>query len=105
MGYSEDNLRVMSIPNSTLPRAVVFGDSFFNFIFPFFSEHFQKTVFVKNVKGFDRETIMHEQPNFIILETIERNMGDLMETRFGANRHLLIGINATSNPSKIDKNK
>lgn len=66
---------LFSTGNRTLPRALVYRDSFFNVMMPFFSEHFEMVKYVRN-GNFDmqREDIDSIRPNLVLQEFVERNL-------------------------------
>lgn len=61
------------VQDSTLPRAVMFHDSFALNLAPLLSEHFQRIVFVRQYE-FDAEIIDKELPHLVIQEMVERNL-------------------------------
>lgn len=71
-------LSVWENQDKTLPRAVVFRDSFVHEIIPFLAEHFSRMYFVwpfptaVNVRGFDTDVIEQEKPDIVIDEFVER---------------------------------
>lgn len=56
-----------------LPRAVVFGDSFFGPMYGFFAEHFARLCYVWHVP-FNLEIIEQERPQVVIEEFVERKL-------------------------------
>jgi hypothetical protein len=67
------------IPGSTLPRAVIFRDSFAQDLIPLLSGHFSRAVFqwpfpstYKAVRRFDRELVERERPDVVVDEIVER---------------------------------
>ena len=62
---------VLGTGDPTMPRAVVFRDSFSNALVPFLSEHFERIVWV-----WDRdvlpEVVLREQPDLVIQEVVGR---------------------------------
>jgi len=73
-------------PNTHLPRAVIFRDSFGNRLNPFLSECFSRSVFLWTY-DFDAATIAREQPAVVIYQLVERVL-DVLDTTnvFGAAR-------------------
>lgn len=57
-----------------LARAVVFHDSFFNSMKPFFAEHFSRVVMVggKNLDKFELDIVTREHPQVVVEEIVER---------------------------------
>ena len=64
---------VTEIPGSTLPRAVIFRDSFTSRLVPFLSEHFSRAVYLWQ-NDFDAEVIREEQPDVVIQEIVGRHL-------------------------------
>jgi hypothetical protein len=61
----------MEHPDTALPRAVIFRDSFATALVPLLAEHFRRSVYVwKN--AFDTAVIEREKPDFVIHELVER---------------------------------
>jgi hypothetical protein len=56
-----------------LPSAIVFHDSFGNYLIPYLSENFRRVVWVRNV-SFSPEAVRLEKPDLVIVETAERNI-------------------------------
>ena len=71
-----DGLLISISANSKkgLPKAVVFHDSYFNFMKPYFAEHFERVVMVggKNLDKFGTDIIGQEHPQVVIEEIVER---------------------------------
>ena len=61
------------VDDPTLPRAVMFHDSFALNLAPLISENFQRILFVRQYE-FDAELIDKEQPDLVIQEMVERNL-------------------------------
>lgn len=74
-GYATggDPLIVTEIPGSTLPRAVIFRDSFFSALAPFLSEHFSRAVYLWQT-DFDAAVIEREKPDVVIHEIVGRHL-------------------------------
>jgi alginate O-acetyltransferase complex protein AlgJ len=70
---SELGRLVTEIPGSTLPRAVVFRDSFVSRLVPFLSEHFSRVVYLWQ-NDFDSEVIANEHPDIVIEEIVGRHL-------------------------------
>jgi hypothetical protein len=64
---------VTEIPGSTLPRAVVFRDSFTSALVPFLSEHFSRVVYTWQ-QDFDAPLIEREGPDVVIQEIVSRHL-------------------------------
>ena len=64
---------VTDIPGSTLPRAVIFRDSFFSALAPFTSEHFSRAVYLWQ-NDFDAEAVLAEHPALVIQEFVGRHL-------------------------------
>lgn len=64
---------VTEIPGSTLPRAVVFRDSFTSRLAPFLSEHFSRVVYLWQ-DNFDEEAVRKEKPDVVIQEIVGRHL-------------------------------
>jgi alginate O-acetyltransferase complex protein AlgJ len=66
------------IKESKLPKAVVFRDSFFNLIMPYFSEHFSDCIYIWS-REMSFEVIDKEQPGFVVYEMLESGIDKLLE--------------------------
>ena len=55
----------------SLPKAVVYHDSFFNFIKPHFSEHFSRAVYMQSYDRLDFSVIEREKPDIVVFEMSE----------------------------------
>ena len=64
---------ITEIPGSSLPRAVVFRDSFANRLAPLFSEHFSRAVYLWQ-NDFDAEIVLKEHPDVVIQEIVGRHL-------------------------------
>ncbi len=62
--------------DSTRLKVVVIRDSFSNYIMPYFSEHFSRSVYLWTPL-FDAGSVKQEQPNIVISEMMERMLVDL----------------------------
>jgi len=76
---SIDSQTVFEGPDPTLPRAVIFRDSFVRALIPFLNEHFSRVVFIwpwptskQSVRKFDTEAILKEKPDIVIDQFAER---------------------------------
>jgi hypothetical protein len=63
--------RITEIKDSTLPRAVIHRDSFFNALIPFASELFEKATYIWDYK-LNTKLIENDEPDIVILEMVER---------------------------------
>lgn len=70
---AEEGRIVTEIPGSTLPRAVVFRDSFMSRLAPFLSEHFSRVVYLWQ-NDFDPDVIVKEHPDVVIQEIVGRHL-------------------------------
>lgn len=59
-------------PDQSLPRAVVFRDSYFGAVQPFFSEHFSRVVYSWTY-DFEADLIEQERPQVVVQEILERS--------------------------------
>ena len=64
---------VTEIPGSTLPRALVFRDSFTSALVPFLSEHFSRVVYLWQ-DDFDANEVLAEHPDVVIQEIVGRHL-------------------------------
>src|SRR5262249_52725581 len=67
---------VTEIPGSSLPRAVVFRDSFASRLAPFLSEHFSRVVYLWQ-NNFDADVVRQERPAVLIEEIVGRDLASL----------------------------
>lgn len=73
-GLTEELGRLVTeIPGSTLPRAVIFRDSFVSPMVPFLSEHFSRAVYLWQ-NDFDAAVIRAERPDVVIQEIVGRHL-------------------------------
>jgi hypothetical protein len=70
---------VTEIPGSTLPRAVMFRDSFTSWLAPFLSEHFSRIVYLWQ-NDFDADVVLKEHPDVVIQEIVGRHLYNFMPT-------------------------
>jgi hypothetical protein len=59
--------------NASLPRAVLFRDSFGAQLIPFLAEHFERILCIWD-RNFDRAIVEHERPGVVIQEIVERSL-------------------------------
>jgi alginate O-acetyltransferase complex protein AlgJ len=64
---------VTEIDDPTLPRAVIFRDSFVSRLVPFLSEHFSRAVYVWQ-NDFDANLVEKEKPDVVIQEIVGRHL-------------------------------
>ena len=70
---AEQGLLITEIPGSTLPRAVIFRDSFASRLVPFLSEHFSRAVYLWQ-NDFDANVVRQERPDVVIQEIVGRHL-------------------------------
>jgi alginate O-acetyltransferase complex protein AlgJ len=80
--YTRKNYRglvlVSQHPDSRLPSAVVFHDSFLRFwLQPMLAQHFRRIVFVRY--GFDPAVVEEEKPDVVIVQAAERYLSGLVD--------------------------
>jgi hypothetical protein len=64
---------VTEIPGSTLPRAVIFRDSYASALVPFLSEHFSRAVYLWQ-NDFDADVVAAEHADVVIQEIVGRHL-------------------------------
>lgn len=64
---------VTEIPGSTLPRAVIFRDSFTSAMAPYLSEHFSRVVYLWR-NDFSTEEVEKEHPDVVLQEIVGRHV-------------------------------
>jgi hypothetical protein len=69
------SVTVFEVPDPSLPRLVVFGDSFVHTLSRFVAEHFQRSVFIAHHWPLDRALVEEERPQVVIFEVCERYLG------------------------------
>lgn len=70
---AEEGFLVTEIPGSSLPRAVIFRDSFGSQMVPFLSEHFSRAVYAWQ-NDFDATLVEREHPDVVIQELVGRHL-------------------------------
>jgi hypothetical protein len=70
---AEEGRLVTEIPGSSLPRAVIFRDSFTSRLVPFLSEHFSRAVYLWQ-NDFDAQVIEQEHPDVVIQQIVGRHL-------------------------------
>ena len=71
--YGEDGRIVTEIPDPSLPRAVVFRDSFAGRLIPYLSAHFSRAVYLWQ-NNFEKAVIEAERPAIVIQEMVGRHL-------------------------------
>ena len=66
-----DRMIISSIPESPLPRALIFRDSFFDALIPFLSEHLSRAVYSHSF-SVDMGLVDRETPDIVIYEIAQR---------------------------------
>jgi alginate O-acetyltransferase complex protein AlgJ len=64
---------VTEIADRSLPRAVIFRDSFASRLVPFLSEHFSRAVYLWQ-NDFDAQVVLQEHPDVVIQEIVGRHL-------------------------------
>lgn len=64
---------VTEVPDATLPRAVIFRDSFTTGLVPFLSEHFSRAVYLWQ-DDFDADVVVAEHPDIVIQQIVGRHL-------------------------------
>ena len=64
---------VTEIGDRSLPRAVIFRDSFASRLVPFLSEHFSRAVYLWQ-NDFDAGAVLQEHPDVVIQEIVGRHL-------------------------------
>jgi alginate O-acetyltransferase complex protein AlgJ len=72
-----NRITVTSVPDPTLPRLVMYRDSFTNNLMGFLSPHFSRAVYLPNFT-LDENFIDTEKPDIVIYEITERFLPDLL---------------------------
>jgi alginate O-acetyltransferase complex protein AlgJ len=69
----EEGRIVTEIDDPSLPRAVIFRDSFVSRLVPFLSEHFSRAVYLWQ-NDFDADAVTKEHPDVVIQEIVGRHL-------------------------------
>jgi alginate O-acetyltransferase complex protein AlgJ len=69
----EEGRLVTEIGDPSLPRAVIFRDSFVSPLVPFLSEHFSRAVYLWQ-NDFDADAVLAERPEVVIQEIVGRHL-------------------------------
>jgi hypothetical protein len=69
----EEGRLVTAIDDASLPRAVIFRDSFTSHLVPFLSEHFSRAVYLWQ-NDFDAAVVAREHPDVVIQEIVGRHL-------------------------------
>jgi alginate O-acetyltransferase complex protein AlgJ len=64
---------VTEIADPSLPRALIFRDSFGSRLVPYLSEHFSRAVYLWQ-NDFDADAVMKEHPDVVIQEIVGRHL-------------------------------
>jgi alginate O-acetyltransferase complex protein AlgJ len=70
---AEEGRLVTEVEDPSLPRAVVFRDSFVSPLVPFLSEHFSRAVYLWQ-NDFDANAVLAERPDVVIQEIVGRHL-------------------------------
>jgi hypothetical protein len=70
---AEEGRLVTEIADPSLPRAVIFRDSFVSRLVPFLSEHFSRAVYVWQ-NDFDADLVLEERPDVVIQQIVGRHL-------------------------------
>jgi alginate O-acetyltransferase complex protein AlgJ len=70
---AEEGRLVTVIDDPSLPRAVIFRDSFASRLVPFLSEHFSRAVYLWQ-NDFDAQAVEQERPDVVIQEIVGRHL-------------------------------
>jgi hypothetical protein len=70
---AEEGRLVTEIDDPSLPRAVIFRDSFVSRLVPFLSEHFSRAVYLWQ-NDFDATEVLKERPDVVIQEIVGRHL-------------------------------
>jgi alginate O-acetyltransferase complex protein AlgJ len=81
----DEGYLVTEIAGSTLPKAVVFRDSFTSRLIPFLSEHFSRTVYLWQ-NDMDPAVVLKEHPAVVIHEIVGRHLTSLVPYEYEAVR-------------------
>ncbi|NUM43073.1 MAG: hypothetical protein HUU38_00090 [Anaerolineales bacterium] len=74
------NLTLTYHEDQSLPRAVIYHDSFFFQLIPMFAPHFRQITFIPHYTGgeiWNLDWVEEEQPDIVIIEFAERYLADL----------------------------
>lgn len=77
LASAEEGYLVTEIPGSSLPRAVIFRDSFGSKLAPFLSEHFSRAVYFWQ-NDFESSVVLKEHPDVVIQEIVGRHLYDFI---------------------------
>jgi alginate O-acetyltransferase complex protein AlgJ len=70
---AEQGRLVTEVDDPSLPRAVIFRDSFVSSLVPFLSEHFSRAVYLWQ-NDFDPNAVLAERPDVVIQEIVGRHL-------------------------------
>ena len=74
---AEEGYLVTEIPGSSLPRAVIFRDSFTSGLVPFLSEHFSRAIYLWQ-NDFDSNAVLAEHPDVVIQQIVGRHLHEFI---------------------------
>lgn len=66
------------VANAKLPKVIVYRDSYFNLLSPFFSEHFSDCIYLWT-NELSPEAAEKEHPKFVVYEMLESSLNKLLE--------------------------
>ncbi len=78
----DEKTKITAVSSVSLPKAIIFHDSFCQAMQPFLSHNFSQIHYLKQY-DFDRHLIEKESPDVVIMEMVERNIGTLSKDVFG----------------------
>jgi hypothetical protein len=70
---AEEGTLITEIDDPSLPRAVIFRDSFVSRLVPFLSEHFSRAVYLWQ-NDFDADVVEREHPDVVVQEIVGRHL-------------------------------
>lgn len=68
--------------NKSYPKVLVYRDSFFSSLIPFFADHFSKSTYIWEQFPYSTELIEKEKPELVIFELTEREISTLTTNLF-----------------------
>lgn len=80
--YTGCPLVIKEIPNSKLPKLLMFRDSFGATLIPLISENFQRSYFYWGAIPYSGEIIKKEKPEIVVMELTERELWRLKDKLF-----------------------
>jgi hypothetical protein len=81
--YPSEYEMVFAHPDTTLPRILVIRDSFFAPLIPMMRESFGRSVFIFDrwMYGANRNIILREKPDIVLLEVFEPHLSNILTSR------------------------